>query len=740
MGLASVTALVLGWWVQVPDFSAPVVAFFGLLPGNVCTWGNLAPRLVRVTAGAIVSIVVAGVLVQLPWLLLPTFFAGAVLIAYVNPITHGGLELLGIAYPFITAFYVGVFDPAGMPTAVGNISVGYAIGLATATVFSRLLSPDDPAATLADALASGFALARRRLEDVTARYADERFEAPLGEAPVSTQFARDMQLLARLRQDGRSRDDVPFFALAVVVVDRALTLIDTMDALGRRSVGRTYRRALVPQLTVLVGCVDAGLGAFEMAMRERGRSAATLTPRTDTPWADYRAAVEAAQAQQDALRRTGALASVDIAEEANTEAFVKALIDLADSLRASPEDLYERVTTDAGPAPVTLPRLDPHAARYALAVGLGTTLGYLAALVADRPELFNILFHPMFLAVSTYGATIRRAGTRLAGTLVGCVVAIGATIAVMPNIVELPALALLLLAVVVPSAYVVLGPPRFSYVGVQIVVAFVIVALTEQPLTDVHLALWRVYGTLLGTAALFLAFRAVGADYAGRQLVVRFAQVVREMLAALPGPDGVSSARTRAEAMRRRTATSLPDILSLANEARAEPLTGGVDTAAAITAAGRAVRIAYRLAAVRGGRAAHVVPELLQPMRTALADFIAAIRAWLDVALGMLEARETTARPGSRAHHEACAAAAVVAERPRPDLAAALGTLEHAIDEARSAEPAGWPPAERAALVADLEHLRRLVELLPSFDESLRRMILPEQKQQVRLVTSSCAG
>src|SRR4029077_3570471 len=127
----------------------------------------------------------------------------------------------------------------------------------------------------------------------------------------------------------------------------------------------------------------------------------------------------------------------------------------------------------------------------------------------------NILWHPVFVAVASYGATIRRAGTRLVGTVVGCALAILATVAVIPNISELPALALLVLAITVPSAYIAIGGPRFSYVGVQMVVAFAIVGLSDQPVTDIHVALWRVYGTLLGIAALFLAFRLVGPDYAG---------------------------------------------------------------------------------------------------------------------------------------------------------------------------------------------------------------------------------
>ena len=81
------------------------------------------------------------------------------------------------------------------------------------------------------------------------------------------------------------------------------------------------------------------------------------------------------------------------------------------------------------------------------------------------------------------------------------------------------------------------------YVGVQIVVAFAIVGLSDQPVTDIHLALWRVYGTLLGIAALFLAFHLVGPDYAGRQLVARFADVARGLLRFLPEARGRGARR-----------------------------------------------------------------------------------------------------------------------------------------------------------------------------------------------------
>ena len=66
-----------------------------------------------------------------------------------------------------------------------------------------------------------------------------------------------------------------------------------------------------------------------------------------------------------------------------------------------------------------------------------------------------------------------------------------------------------------------------------------------------------------------------------------------------------------------------------------------------------------------------------------------------------------------------------MAAQLRPDLSDALSALERTIDAARATELADWPPATRGALVAEIEHLRRVVELLPSFGDYLEQTILP---------------
>jgi hypothetical protein len=51
--------------------------------------------------------------------------------------------------------------------------------------------------------------------------------------------------------------------------------------------------------------------------------------------------------------------------------------------------------------------------------------------------------------------------------------------------------------------------------------------------------------------------------------------------------------------------------------------------------------------------------------------------------------------------------------------------LRRAVEASRSTELADWPPAAHGAFLAEIEHLRRIVELLPSLDQYLTQMILP---------------
>jgi len=94
-------------------------------------------------------------------------------------------------------------------------------------------------------------------------------------------------LLERVRHEGRHREDIALLALLTIVVDRALALTDTMDALARQPVDRTYRRLLAPEVSVLVASLDTGLRAFELPARARGAPGAATTMEVHARWPDY---------------------------------------------------------------------------------------------------------------------------------------------------------------------------------------------------------------------------------------------------------------------------------------------------------------------------------------------------------------------------------------------------------------------------------------------------------------------
>ena len=54
LGLGTMTAFVVAWTVQIPTFSAPVIACLALQPSNVCTWRKLPLRLALTTADHII--------------------------------------------------------------------------------------------------------------------------------------------------------------------------------------------------------------------------------------------------------------------------------------------------------------------------------------------------------------------------------------------------------------------------------------------------------------------------------------------------------------------------------------------------------------------------------------------------------------------------------------------------------------------------------------------------------------
>jgi len=157
-----------------------------------------------------------------------------------------------------------------------------------------------------------------------------------------------------------------------------------------------------------------------------------------------------------------------------------ALIDLAETLHTSPAELRERAPSGAEPRSVALPGLDP----YARATACTSDSARRSAISSDRrrthPGPLQRPLSPGLPRVSSYGATIHRPGTRLAGTVIGLFRSDRRDD--RGDAEHLRAARARARAVAGHGAIRVRRArgPRFSYVGLQIVVAFAIVALAEQ--------------------------------------------------------------------------------------------------------------------------------------------------------------------------------------------------------------------------------------------------------------------
>lgn len=80
----------------------------------------------------------------------------------------------------------------------------------------------------------------------------------------------------------------------------------------------------------------------------------------------------------------------------------------------------------------------------------------------------TVVLNPLILAQGSYGATIRRPGLRLAGVVIGGLRATLTVIALMANTGDVTSWMIAFFATLLPSAYVALGTPRFSYFGIPV--------------------------------------------------------------------------------------------------------------------------------------------------------------------------------------------------------------------------------------------------------------------------------
>jgi multidrug resistance protein MdtO len=146
--------------------------------------------------------------------------------------------------------------------------------------------------------------------------------------------------------------------------------------------------------------------------------------------------------------------------------------------------------------------------KFALRGCLAASLCYVIYNAKDWPGISTAVTTCFLTALSTIGSSHQKQILRIAGAIVGgLVLGIGAQIFILPYLDSVTGFTILFLAVTIPAVWIATSGPRLSYFGVQILVAFYLINLSEFKVqTSLVLARDRVIGIFLGLLMMWLAF------------------------------------------------------------------------------------------------------------------------------------------------------------------------------------------------------------------------------------------
>ncbi len=246
-------------------------------------------------------------------------------------------------------------------------------------------------------------------------------------------------------------------------------------ALGRlhtaaAHLSRLPKSTLSPAQTIFIAMLEADIRAFQSAIVRSTRFVCLVDP----------CIVESPGIPLDALLREMALA-LEMAATAET------------AEQVPPPGAEPLFAQDALTNPVY--------AQFALKTVLAATICYFVYTALDWPGIHTSMLTCFILALPSLGAASHKGLQRIIGCVLGSVVALVATVFVIPHLDTIVGLLLLTLPIVAAGAWVAAGSPRSNYIGVQFVFAFALAQLGHfGPYSDISEIRDRMVGIMVGVA------------------------------------------------------------------------------------------------------------------------------------------------------------------------------------------------------------------------------------------------
>jgi uncharacterized membrane protein YccC len=649
------------------------------------------------------SVLFAGILVDVPWLLLPFFGLATALGAYVLNKRKLPAAWLNCVVGFLDTFYLYVFDPHNFGWSVAYTFSGMSLAIGVMVVFDMVLWPDPAERKLLRSLADTLDRQCQRLAAIGRAYLDPLAVTVLPQPSHVSVLPTQLPLLERARRELNNPQREAILLAAVTTSERLRIEIEQLLAIARDNVPRDFRARLRPE-------IEAVLQAIGAALRQQAQEAAMgLAPSNNSNYEELSTAI---RSRLDSLQARETLAlsqlpSTDAAATGNVAAFNLGLRKIGLRLLNRPlGDVHGLAFPKDTQSGATQSGADRALMRYSAKLGIATTLAFIVGVASHRSDLSVIVWTALIAGLPTYGATLRKMILRIVGGVIGGLLALPVMMVVSPNFSSVGSYMAAFFVVLFISAYVSLSSGRLAYAGQQGGLSFVIAYASLSPTDDFYAPLWRVWGIFLGLIIVTLVFLLVTPEYAGKALAPRVARILRAALLLLRPAPGLTGERVQQIDM--EATLDLTQLLGIAEEAQVEGQLSGVNPNAVVEAAGTLRRIVHRLSGIASARLAVPQPPLPAELQAARDAGDNALRHHLE---SWLEVVEQEPGPDRRRILE------VAAHFTPDDLAVPLAKLEEHLSVFGLGELASWPAAARSAVFAEIESYRQLMVLMTELNQ-----------------------
>jgi fusaric acid resistance family protein len=669
------------------------------------------------------SVVMAGILAETPWLMLPFIFTVFSISTYLGTTRNLGAALLLIQVVCFDTFYSVVFAPGEIGWGAAGAFGGSVIAFGTIVLFDNWLWPDLGEAILLESLGASVARDRSRLLEALNFYLDRRDSPRPPLPPPTTDLPAHMALLNRAVAEGVSAHRQAILLAAITRVARIGLEVDRLTFTARQNVPEEIRDIVRPELQASVKAIATVLDEIAREMPTHIAVGDDQPPPASRTRA--RSAYDGLSARVIQVRPTY-IVTASPAEIENFATFTDSLA----SLTAYIERLLDAPPQPAAAARAStaVPRTDAWdlaVVNYSIKVGLCSVIGFVVGITTQRADLSTILTTILITCLPTYGAAIRKTILRIVGALIGGAVSLLVIIIVTPNFETLPAYLLAVAVVFYVSAYSSLASGRVAYAGKQIGTTFALIFAGLSPALDVYEPLWRIWGILLGTIVVAIVTMLYWwPEYAGDSLLPRLRSVIRDTLALMPGgsaastEDGIQQANSA-------TMRALAEILEVADDAQLEGRTSTVNHNGIVEAAGTVRRIANRMSSIATGRIVTPAPQLDAVTETAREAVLETIRQHLQSWLDFFSSDDSLNRS---------AAEAIARSHSLDDLQKPLEQFGSRLEEREFARIESWTLDQRRVVLAELHSMRRLEYLVAQLNRWLAQIPGPASNPLPRML------